>query len=147
MKAYEQIQHNFLDGSDSSESSHPCLEKFSFVEKSKQTALHAAVRKTDVDCVKFFVEAGSDIDAETVNEDSPLSIALRAIFNNEKQDESITKINCRIIEILHSNGATLSSIKSMGNGKAETRNEKYKAILESCMKGIVLLYEYDPVGF
>ena len=109
--------------------------------------MHAAVRKTDVDCVKFFVEAGSEIDAETDNEDSPLSIALRAIFNNEKQDESITKINCRIIEILHSNGATLSSIKSMGNGKAETRNEKYKAILESCMKGIVLLYEYDPVAF
>ena len=115
-----------------------CTEKFPLDKNSKQTVLHLAVKKTDESCVKYFIDSGIEVDNENERDGTALSIALRTISQN-KHKESITEINCRIIKLLHGNGAKLDAIKYKGTHgtKLEIRKKEYKTILEKCLKGNV----------
>ena len=107
-----------------------CLEKFSTIKQDpKRTALHAAVYKSDVDCVSIFIEKDFDADVMDTEENTPLTIALRKIYHS-KNDKSITATNCQIVKMLNENGAMFENIAP----KAK-KNLDYKEIFQNCIKG------------
>ena len=82
-----------LEMQTSSESLDSCLDEYNFnsvfqkAAKNSRTALLSAVRKADIDCVKVLIDAGSEIDVSDEEGNTPLAVALRAIYQNKK-DES-----------------------------------------------------------
>ena len=112
------------------------MEKFSTIKQDpKRRALHAAVYKLDVDCVSIFIEKGFDVEVTDTDENTPLTIALRAIYYN-KNDKSRTTTNCKIVKMLFEGGAKLENIQSYRNLEAKAKkNLDFKNIFQNCIEG------------
>ena len=137
----------------SSKSLDSCLEKNTSKSinhestKQSRTALFAAVRKTDIDCVRVLIKAGSDIHAKDEEGNTPLMVALRAIYQ-KKNDKDIVEINCKLVKILNENGAKFEMMAYKGNsGDAGNSKKKFETIFQDCIQGKCIIREQVDFGF
>ena len=115
--------------------------------KNSKTALFAAVRKTDIDCVRVLIDAGSEIDAKDEEGNTPLMVALRAIYQ-KKNDNDIVEINCKSVKILNENGAKFEMMAYKGNsGDAGNSKKKFETIFQDCLQGKCIIREQIDFGF
>ena len=115
--------------------------------KQSRTALFAAVRKTDIDCVRVLIEAGSEIDAKDEEGNTPLMVALRAIYQ-KKNDNDIVEMNCKLVKILNENGAKFEMMAYKGNsGDAGNSKKKFETIFQDCLQGKRIIREQIDFGF
>ena len=96
--------------------------------QSGRSALHYAVESNDIQCVRAFIKAGSDIDSKDKNGNTPLKVAITSRFQIEKENRS-NGSKCEVIVLLMENGARIEK------EELDTNKSRKQIVFSECIEG------------
>ena len=96
--------------------------------ESGRSALHFAVEANDISCVQTFIKAGSDMDAQDKNGNTPLKAAITARFQIENENR-LNGSKCEVIVLLMENGAHIEK------EELDTYKSRKQVVFAECIEG------------